>query len=177
VHDTPAPAAPPSAARQVALIAAVARNGVIGLHGRLPWRLPDDLKRFRALTTAHAIVMGRKTWDSIGRPLPERQNIVVTRRRDFTAPGATVAHSLPAAIDLATLPSPVFVIGGETIYRDALPLADLLFLTEIDREFDGDARFPDFDRGQWRETARESRRLDGDAGFAYDFASYSRLRP
>ena len=162
--------------RRIALIAAVARNGVIGLHGRLPWRLPDDLKRFRALTTGHAIVMGRKTWDSIGRPLPERQNIVVTRRRDFAAPGAVVAHSLPEAIGLATLPPPVFVIGGEAIYRDTLPLADLLFLTEIDREFDGDARFPDFDRAQWRATARESRRLDGDAGFAYDFASYSRQR-
>jgi dihydrofolate reductase len=162
---------------RIALIAAVARNGVIGLHGRLPWRLPEDLKRFRTLTTGHAIVMGRKTWDSIGRPLPERQNIVVTRRRDFTAPGGVVAHSLPEAIGLATLPSPVFVIGGEAIYRDALPLADLLFLTEIDRAFEGDARFPDFDRAQWRETSRESRRLDDDAGFAYDFASYSRLRP
>jgi dihydrofolate reductase len=163
--------------RRIALIAAVARNGVIGLHGRLPWRLPDDLKRFRALTTGHAIVMGRKTWESIGRPLPERQNIVVTHRRGFAAPGGVVAHSLPEAIGLVTLPSPVFVIGGEAIYRDALPLADLLFLTEIDREFDGDARFPDFDHAQWRATARESRRLDGDAGFAYDFASYSRQRP
>jgi dihydrofolate reductase len=163
--------------RRIALIAAVARNGVIGLHGRLPWRLPDDLKRFRALTSGHAIVMGRKTWDSIGRPLPERQNIVVTRRRDFAAPGGLVAHSLAEAIGLATMPSPLFIIGGEAVYRDALPLADLLFLTEIHREFDGDARFPDFDRTQWRETARESRQLDGDAGFAYDFASYSRLRP
>ena len=152
MHDTPAPAAPPSAVRRIALIAAVARNGVIGLHGRLPWRLPDDLKRFRALTSGHAIVMGRKTWDSIGKPLPERQNIVVSRHLDFAAPGAVVAHSLPEAIGLVTLPSPVFVIGGEAIYRDALPRADLLFLTEIDREF------------------------DGDAGFAYDFASYSRLR-
>lgn len=163
--------------RRIALIAAVARNGVIGLHGRLPWRLPDDLKRFRALTTGHAIVMGRKTWDSIGRPLPERQNIVVTRHRELTAPGGIVAHSIAQAIGLATLPSPVFVIGGEAVYREALPLADLLFLTEIDHDFDGDARFPDFDRAQWRETSRESRRLDGDAGFAYDFASYSRLRP
>jgi dihydrofolate reductase len=161
---------------RIALIAAVARNGVIGLRGRLPWRLPDDLKRFRALTSDHAIVMGRKTWDSIGRPFPERQNIVVTRRPDFAAPGGVVAHSLPEAIGLATMPSPLFIIGGEAIYRDALPLADLLFLTEIHRDFDGDARFPEFDRAQWRETARESRRLDGDAGFAYDFASYSRLR-
>ena len=177
MHDTPAPAAPPSAAPRIALIAAVARNGVIGLHGRLPWRLPDDLKRFRALTSGHAIVMGRKTWESIGKPLPERQNIVVSRHLDFAAPGAVVAHSLPEAIGLAAMPSPLFIIGGEAIYRDALPLADHLFLTEIHRQFDGDAKFPDFDRTQWRETARESRRLDGDSGFAYDFASYSRLRP
>lgn len=176
MHDTPAPAAPPSAARGLALIAAVARNGVIGLHGRLPWRLPDDLRHFRALTSGHAIVMGRKTWDSIGKPLPERQNIVVSRRRDFAAPGCVVAHTLPEAIGLAAMPSPVFIIGGEAVYRDALPLADLLFLTEIHRDFTGDARFPDFDRTQWRETSREPRRLDGDAGFAYDFASYARVR-
>ncbi len=176
MHDTPAPAAPPSATGAIALVAAVARNGVIGVSGRLPWHLPDDLKHFRALTTGHAIIMGRKTWDSIGRPLPERQNIVVSRRGDFTAPGCVVAPALPEAIGLAALPPPVFVIGGETVYRDALPLADLLFLTEIHRDFAGDARFPDFDRSEWRETSRDPRRLDGDAGFAYDFASYSRVR-
>ena len=176
MHDTPAPAAPQSAARQVALIAAVARNGVIGLSGQLPWRLPEDLKHFRMLTSGHAIVMGRKTWDSIGRPLPERQNIVVTRNRDFAAPGCVVAPSLADAISLVAKPPPVFIIGGEAVYRDALPLADLLFLTEIHRDFPGDARFPDFDRAQWRENSREPRRLDGDDGFAYDFASYSRLR-
>lgn len=175
MHDTPAPGAAPSAVRRIALIAAVARNGVIGLRGQLPWRLPDDLKHFRALTTGHAIVMGRKTWDSIGRALPERQNIVVSRQCDFGAPGCVVAHGVPEAIGLAALPSPVFVIGGEAVYRDALPLADLMFLTEIDRDFPGDARFPEFDRAQWRETSREPRRLDGEAGFAYDFASYSRV--
>jgi dihydrofolate reductase len=176
VHDTPAPAATPSAGRQLALIAAVARNGVIGLRGRLPWRLPDDLKHFRALTSGHAIVMGRKTWESIGRPLPERQNIVVSRRQDHAAPGCIVAHTLDEAIDLATMPAPVFIIGGEALYRDALPLADLLFLTEIHRDFGGDAKFPAYDPAQWRETSREARQVDGDAGFAYDFASYARVR-
>jgi dihydrofolate reductase len=176
VHDTPAPAAPPSAIRTIALVAAVARNGVIGLSGRLPWHLPDDLKHFRALTTGHTIIMGRKTWDSIARPLPQRQNIVISRRADFTAPGCVVAQTLPEAIELAAMPPPAFVIGGEVVYRDAMPLADLLFLTEIHRDFPGDARFPDLDRAQWRETSRERRRLDGEAGFAYDFASYSRLR-
>ncbi len=177
MHDTPASAAPPSVARGLALIAAIAHNGVIGLRGRLPWRLSDDLKHFRALTSGHAIVMGRKTWESIGGPLPERQNIVVSRRHDFTAPGGVVAHTLPEAIGLAAMPAPVFIIGGEAVYRDALPLADLLFLTEIHRDFAGDAKFPDFDRAQWRETSREPRRLDGENGFNYDFASYSRVRP
>ena len=162
--------------RTIALVAAVARNGVIGVSGRLPWYLPEDLKHFRALTTGHAIIMGRKTWDSIARPLAQRQNIVVSRRGDFAAPGCTVAPALPEAIGLATMPPPVFVIGGEAVYRDAMPLAGLLFLTEIHRDFAGDARFPDFDRDEWRETSREPRRLDGDAGFAYDFASYSRVR-
>lgn len=176
MHDTPAPAAPPSAAPRLALIAAVAQNGVIGIGGRLPWRLPDDMKRFRALTTGHSIVMGRKTWESIGRPLPDRQNIIVSRRRELTAPGCVLAHSLPDAVRLAVLPEPVFVIGGETLYRDSLPHAELLHLTEIRRDFAGDARFPEFDRSQWRETSRETRRLDGNGGFAYDFASYSRVQ-
>ena len=177
MHDTPAPAGPPSAKPAIALIAAVARNGVIGSSGRLPWRLPEDLKRFRALTSGHSIIMGRKTWDSIGRPLPDRQNIIVSRRDNLAAPGCEVAPALAGAIELATMPPPLFVIGGEAIYREAMPLAELLFLTEIHRDFDGDARFPGFDRSQWRETARERRQLDGDTGFAYDFASYSRLRP
>jgi dihydrofolate reductase len=176
VHDTPAPAGPPSKSPRIALIAAVADNGVIGLSGQLPWRLPDDLRRFRALTSGHAIVMGRKTWESIGRPLPGRQSIVVSRRRDFVAPGCVVAHTLSEAIGLATLPAPVFVIGGEAVYRDALPLADLLYLTEIHRAFVGDAQFPRFDSSQWRETSREPQQLDVEAGFAYDFASYSRVR-
>src|SRR6266478_2847130 len=119
VNDTLPLAAAPSTARaahaspRIALIAAVAQNGVIGMHNRLPWRLPDDLQRFRALTTGHSIIMGRKTWESIGGPLRERQNIVVTRQRDFRTPGAQVAGSLETALELAALPEPVFVIGGE----------------------------------------------------------------
>lgn len=149
---------------------------MIGNDGRLPWRLPDDLKHFRALTSGHAVIMGRRTWESIGRPLPDRQNIVVSRRHRFTATGCAVAHSLQEAIDLAAMTGPVFVIGGEALYRDALPLADLLHLTEIRRDFAGDAKFPPYDHAQWRETSRETRRLDGDGGFAYDFASYARTR-
>jgi dihydrofolate reductase len=178
VNDTPPPATAPSAARaawpRIALIAAVAQNGVIGADNRLPWQLPDDLRRFRALTTGHSIIMGRKTWESIGKPLPERQNIVVTRRPDFHAPGAQLANSLEAALALAILPEPVFVIGGEALYRAALPLARLLYLTEIQRDFEGDARFPDYARQAWRETSREASRADGPDGFAFAFTAYER---
>jgi len=181
VHDTPPPGGSPrpgerSRPVRLALIAAVARNGVIGANNRLPWRLPDDLRRFRALTTGHSIIMGRRTFESIGGPLPGRQNIVVTRRADFRPAGCDSAASLAAAIDLAQLPQPIFVIGGEALYRAALPLADELFLTEIDRDFAGDAHFPEFERGDWHETARELRRQDEPDGFSYALAAYERIR-
>jgi len=166
----PADDAPPT----FALIAAVARNGVIGANNALPWRLPADLKRFRSLTTGHSIVMGRKTWESIGRPLPERQSIVVTRSPRYAAAGALVVTSLDAALAAATLPAPVFCIGGGELYRAALPRADALYLTEIDRDFDGDASFPAFDRRVWRETARESHTSDSPDGFAHAFVTYRR---
>lgn len=153
----------------------MAPNRVIGVDNRLPWRLPDDLKRFRELTTGHTIVMGRKTWDSIGRPLPGRQSVVVSRQRDFHAPGAQVAASLAAALELATLPDPIFVIGGEALYREALPMATQLYFTEIERHFAGDAHFPEFSRASWRETAREVRRTDGSDGFGFAFAQYERV--
>jgi dihydrofolate reductase len=157
------------------LIAAIARNGVIGANNRLPWRLPDDLRRFRALTMGHCVIMGRRTFESIGGALPGRQNIVVTRQRDFRAAGCETAGSLADAIALAKLPEPIFVIGGEALYRASLPLADALFLTEIDRDFAGDARFPDFARDEWRETARELRRQEEAGGFTYAFATFERI--
>ena len=156
----------------LALIAAVARNGVIGGRNTLPWRLPADLKRFRALTTGHAVIMGRKTWESIGRALPGRQNIVVTRQPGYAAEGALVHASLDGALSAVTLPAPVYCIGGGELYALALPRAATLFLTEIDRNFDGDTRFPDFDRAAWREAAREEHRAP--EGFAYAFVTYER---
>jgi len=160
----------------LALIAAVARNGVIGVDNRLPWRLPDDLKRFRALTIGHTVIMGRRTFESIGSALPARQNIVVTHRHDLRPPGCETATTLTDAIALATMPEPAFVIGGEALYRAAMPLASALFLTEIDRDFAGDARFPDFARDAWRETSRELKRQDEAGGFCYAFAEYERIR-
>ena len=160
---------------RIALVAAIASNSVIGVDNRLPWRLPDDMKRFRALTVGHSVIMGRRTWESIGKPLPERQNIVVSRTLREGPARVEFVRSLDEALDRAQLPEPVFVIGGEALYREALPRADLLYLTEIERDFQGDARFPAFDRMRWREIARTTHRaLDDAAGFTYHFAAYER---
>jgi len=180
VNDTPPSTGSPRARAahvgppRIALIAAVAHNGVIGVENRLPWRIPEDMRRFRALTTGHSVIMGRRTWESIGKPLPDRQNIVVTRTRGEPPAGAEFAPSLDAALERVRLPEPAFVIGGEALYREALPRASLLYLTEIQRDFEGDARFPDFERSAWRETLRDRRALDDTSGFAYHFAAYER---
>jgi dihydrofolate reductase len=155
----------------LALIAAVARNGVIGDRNRLPWRLPEDLRHFRALTIGHAVIMGRKTWESLPGPLPGRQNIVVTHDPRYAAAGAEIAPSLDAALALVRLPPPAFCIGGGELYRGALPRAATLYLTEIDRDFAGDATFPPFDPADWPETSGESRRGDGPDAFAYRFVT------
>ncbi|MFY9326793.1 MAG: dihydrofolate reductase [Georgfuchsia sp.] len=152
------------------LIAAVARNGTIGRDNTLPWRLPEDLKHFKALTIGHPIVMGRKTWESLGRPLPGRLNIVVTRDTAYHAEGATVVNSLQDALHLVIDAEELFVIGGAEIYRLALPLADRLQLTELDADFDGDTHFPAFARSAWHETARVQHRAD--AGYDYAFVTY-----
>ncbi len=159
-------------APSLALIAAVSRNGTIGAHNALPWKLPDDLRHFRALTWDHAVIMGRRTWDSLGRPLPGRQNIVVTRRRGFAAVGAQSVESLHAALALVEMPDPAFCIGGGELYALALPHADIMYLTEIDANFDGDVCFPAYDREAWREIQREPQRAA--AGFEYAFVTYAR---
>ena len=156
------------------MIAAVAANGVIGADNRLPWHLSEDLKRFRALTTGHAVIMGRKTWQSLPRALPQRQNIVVTRQADFAAAGADVAHSFPAALGKVALPAPIFCIGGGELYRAALPFATKIHLTEIARAFEGDARFPRLDRSAAGEMAREDRPPDEPGWFAYSYVTYER---
>ena len=161
----------------VALIAAVATNRVIGAGNRLPWHLAEDLKRFRALTLGHAVIMGRKTWESLPRALPERQNIIVTRQRDYAVDGADIVGSFAAALAAVRLPEPAFCIGGGELYRAALPYATTLHLTEIARDFDGDAQFPPFERSDWRETARENRPADGPDGFGYAYVTYERAAP
>ena len=149
------------AAAVVALIAAVADNGVIGRKGALPWRIPADLRWFRERTMGHHIVMGRKTWDSIGRPLPGRTNIVVSRNPDLRVPDGVVrVDGLAEAIERATTAGDdeVFVIGGAELYRAALPQAERIYLTRIHADVDGDTWFPAFDASAWVEVARESHR-------------------
>jgi dihydrofolate reductase len=154
--------------RELAIIVAVASNGVIGDGLRLPWRLPDDLKRFRRLTTGHGVVMGRRTWQSLPRALPDRQNVVVSRDRAFVAEGAEVAHSLPDAIARVARPDPVFVIGGSALFAEALSCASTLHLTEIHADYAGDVRFPAWDRRAWREVARDDRAAaDGLPAYSY----------
>ena len=155
---------------RIYLVAAVAANGIIGAKGQLPWRLPEDLKHFKQLTMGHPIIMGRRTWESLKGPLPGRDNIVVTRRPGYDAPGAAVASSLEAALALCLGETVVFVIGGSQLFAESLPIAAGLVMTEIDRDFAGDTRFPHYDRSRWKETQRE-RHVTKD-GMKFDFALY-----
>ena len=159
----------------LSIVAAVARNGVIGREGGIPWHIPEDMARFRALTTGHPVVMGRKTWDSLPdrfRPLPGRRNVVVTRNPEWTADGAERAASLETALELLDGPETVFVIGGASLYDQALPLADDLELTEVDLEPEGDAFFPAWDREAFEEMSRDARVSEDGTPFA--FVTYRR---
>lgn len=158
---------------RISLISALARNGVIGINNALPWRLPEDLKYFKSLTLGHHILMGRKTYESIGKPLPGRTTVIITRG-NFPAPeGVKIAHSLREAIEICGDDEEIFFVGGADLYGQALPLADRLYLTEIQAEFAGDAWFPEFDRKRWREVRRDARHADT-SGMRYDFVVYER---
>ena len=164
----PAGQASPRAPERLAIIAAVARNGVIGAGNAMPWHLSADLKRFRALTTGHRVIMGRKTWQSLGKPLPGRENVVVSRDRRLQAPGCRVVGSLGAALANPVLPPPAFCIGGAQLYAEALPLADEIYLTRIDADFEGDTCMPPFDPRAWQEASREDA-SDPATGVRYAF--------
>ncbi len=162
---------------RVSLVAAVARNGVIGRDGELPWRLPGDLRYFKALTLGKPVVMGRKTWESIGRPLPGRRNVVITRQPGYAADGAEVVSSPEAALSLLEGEAEVMIIGGEAIYRAFLDRATRIYLTEVDADVEGDARFPDLGRSEWVETSREEGVPDERDEHAYRFISLDRSGP
>jgi dihydrofolate reductase len=159
----------------VALVAAVAHGGVIGRDGGIPWRIPEDMARFRNLTTGHAVVMGRRTWESLPdhfRPLPGRDNVVVTRNPDWSAEGADRAGSIEDALELLESAPRVFVIGGGEVYAAALPYAEELLLTEIDAEVEGDTFFPQWDRRAFEQVDRAERVTT--AGTRFSFATYRR---
>ena len=155
---------------RVYLVAAVAANGIIGANGQLPWSLPEDLKHFKRLTMGHPIIMGRRTWESLKGPLPGRDNIVVTRRPGYEAPGAAVASSLEAALALCIGEPVAFVIGGHQLFAESLPIAAGLVMTEIHKDYAGDTTFPEYERSRWKESQRE-RHVMAD-GTKFDFVLY-----
>ena len=153
----------------ISLICATSQNGVIGLNNRLPWRLPADMKRFKSLTMGHHVLMGRKTYESIGKPLSGRTNIVITRQPNYQAKDCLVAASLEAAISLCQDEAEIFVIGGATIYQQALEIAHRIYLTIIHEQFEGDTFLFDIDKAIWRETSREDFEPDEKNKFRYSF--------
>lgn len=159
----------------ITIIVAASTNNVIGVKGDLPWKLADDLKRFKQLTMGKPIVMGRLTWESIGRPLPGRQNIVVTRQSDYVAAGCDVVASPADALIAATDAEETMVIGGSQIYASFLPQAGRLHITRVHAEVDGDACFPEIDENAWRLVDMEEHKADACNQFAFDFRTYERI--
>ena len=159
------------------LVVAVSRNGVIGRDNKLPWKLPDDLAYFKRVTMGKPVVMGRKTWESIGRPLPGRLNVVVTHDPRYQAPGAVVVNSLEAAWKAAGDAGEVAVIGGSRIFEETLPIADRIHLTEVDAEVEGDVYFPEFDRRAWSEREVERHPADDRHQYPYRIVVLERRAP
>lgn len=161
----------------LSLIVAVGENNEIGKGGKMPWHLPADLKHFKALTLGKPVIMGRRTFAAIGKPLPQRRNIVVTRDRGYQAVGCEVAHALTDALVLAAGAPEVMVIGGGEIYREALPRAQRIYLTRVHASFDADTFFPALDLTEWRETAREDYSANERNFFSYSFLTIERRLP
>lgn len=157
----------------ISLIVAVAQNGVIGDRNALLWHIAEDLRNFKRITSGHPVVMGRKTYESLGRPLPNRTNVVITRQA-LELPGCTVVHSLEEALRLFPAEEECFVIGGAQIYAQALPLADRFYLTRVEHPYEGDTRFPDWDPDQWRLIASEAFPCGADYPHPFRFETYER---
>lgn len=157
----------------VHLVVAVAENGAIGKDNQLIWHLPNDLKQFKKITSGHTIVMGRKTYESIGKPLPNRTNVIITRNPEYQAEGCVVVSSLEEAIQKDT---EVYVIGGAEIYNQALPLTDVIHITEVHTSVDGDAFFPKLDSAEWVEVSREEHAADEKHDYSFDFVELRRSR-
>ena len=160
----------------VSIIVAIAENGVIGDKNTLLWHIKEDMVRFRTTTSGHPVIMGRKTYDSIGRPLPKRTNVVITRDTELQIEGCTMAHSLQEAIELFPTDEEVFIIGGTQIYTQAMELTDRLYLTIVHRAYEGDASFPEIDYSQWREIARTEYSSGESFDAPFTFLDLERIR-
>jgi dihydrofolate reductase len=152
----------------LSLVAAIGKNRELGFKNKLLWHLPDDFARFKEITTGHSIIMGRKTYESIGKPLPSRKNIIISRSKEFEAPGGVVVHSLKEAIEEVGR-GEAFVIGGAEIYKMALPLANKIYLTCVNMETEADVFFPELGEGEWKEVSREKHVADERHAQAFDF--------
>ena len=164
-------------ASRLSLIVAMAKNRDIGANSQIPWHLPNELKLFKSLTMGHHIVMGRRTYESIGRLLPGRTTVIVTRQKDYSVEGAIVAHSIGEAIEACHGDDEVFVIGGADLFREMLPVADRLYLTTVDAEPAGDVYMPEFDESEWKETSAEAFGKDEKHAHAYRLAVLDRRVP
>ena len=161
--------------QHISIIVAMAQNRTIGINNTLPWRCPEDLKHFKALTMGHPMIMGRKTFDSIGKPLPGRTTVVVTRNRELQIDGCIMTHSLEEAIAACAGDDEIFIVGGAELYAQALPLVDTLYITEIFQDVEGDAHFPEFSRAEWQEISREKRSQTMPQPLEYHFITYRRI--
>jgi dihydrofolate reductase len=157
----------------ISIVVAIAENNAIGKNNQLLWHLPADLKHFKQITTGHTVIMGRKTYDSVGKPLPNRRNIIITRQ-DITIEGCEVAKSIEDALALCAGEEEVFIIGGAEIYKQSIHLADRIYLTIVHQKFDGDSYFPEINYGQWVETTREDHQPDEKNKLPYSFITLER---
>lgn len=158
----------------ISIIAAMASNRVIGINNTLPWHIPADLKHFKKLTMGHTMIMGRKTFESIGKPLPGRETLIISRQPDYAIPGCQTCQSLEQALSICAGKSDIFIVGGADIYQQMLPQADRLFITEVQQDFDGDVRFPEIDPDQWREVQRIEQQQQTPQALNYHFVTYQR---
>lgn len=161
---------------KISLIVAMASNRVIGINGQMPWHLSADLKKFRQITTGHPILMGRKTYESIGRPLPGRRNIIISRNPDYKIAGCEVFSDIDAAIACCSESEELFVIGGAGFYESMLPKANFLYLTEINKAFSGDTYFPEINTQEWQEIERIDINNDDSVDFSYSFLKLQRIQ-
>jgi dihydrofolate reductase len=160
----------------VSIIVAMALNRTIGINNTLPWRCSEDLKHFKALTMGHHMIMGRKTFDSIGKALPGRTTVVVTRDIHLKIDNCVITHSLQQALNACSNDTEIFIVGGADIYAQSLNLADTLYITEIQQDVEGDAHFPAFNKSAWKEVAREVRSQDSPQPLHYHFVTYQRIK-